>query len=307
MSSIAVCVSVDWEGRSLLAENLRTIADFRSKHADVPMQHFLNAAYYTREGSNAARTTEAIQQAVLPGDEHGLHVHAWGSLLSAASVGIRSSPTFFDADTQVPRAADDWGFYPAEVGYEVPLEHFAVSELQSIVRTSLDILTSQGFRRPVSFRAGGWISGLKVQEAIVRSGLLYDCSAVDPQLTVRRFGDCPLGRLLRGLWHDIGDTSQPYRMRTSQGPLWQIPNNAGLVDYTTVDELLEVFRRNVVYSQNSRRPVQILSTGFHQETARRFLSRLDEAIDLMRRLAAENGLSLIFTARPWEWLDALGV
>jgi len=48
MSKIVVVVSVDWEGRSLLAENLELIAAFRQRHPDVPIQHFLNPAYYTR-------------------------------------------------------------------------------------------------------------------------------------------------------------------------------------------------------------------------------------------------------------------
>ena len=79
-------MSVDWEGRSLLPENLRLMADFRRKHPDVPMQHFLNAAYYTRPDIDAPSTTQLIREVLLPADEHGLHLHAWRSLLAVAGV-----------------------------------------------------------------------------------------------------------------------------------------------------------------------------------------------------------------------------
>jgi len=123
-----------------------------------------------------------------------------------------------------------------------------------------------------------------------------------PQLSIRRFGDIPLCRWLTQLWPAIEQTSQPYQLATSQGTLWQVPDNAGLVDYTTVDELMSIFESNATRWQANRSKPQIITTGFHQETARKFLSRLDEAIPLMRRLATERDWPLVFTARPREFL-----
>lgn len=302
MSKIAVVVSVDWEGRSLLPENLQVISAFRERHPDVPMQHFLNAAYYTRPGIDPVQTTHAIRQALRPGDQHGLHLHAWHSLVSAAGVVARSGPRFLEGDAPVPKAPDDWGFYPAEDGYDVPIEHFDVDELDRLVRTCVAILLAHGFRRPICFRAGGWMSGPRVQAALMRNEFTLDCSAVNPQLSIRRFGDIPLCRWLTHLWPTIEETSQPYLMSTPAGGLWQVPNNAGLVDYTSVNELMSIFEQNVARSRQRGGASQILSTGFHQETARKFLNRLDEAIPLMKQVAADNGLPLIFTARPQDLL-----
>ncbi len=302
MSKVIVVVSVDWEGRSLLTENLDLIADFRQRYPDVPMQHFLNAAYYTRAEADVVDTTQTIQRVLLPFDEHGLHVHAWHSLVTAARVAPRRMPRFLGTDTPVPKAADDWGFYPAEDGYDVPIEHFEVDELVRIIARCVTILTRQGFQRPTCFRAGGWMSGPRVQAALARNAFSVDCSAVDPQLSMRRFGDIPLCRWLAQLWPTIEETSQPYRVTTQEGDLWQVPNNAGLVDYTTADELMSIFENNVARWRPTDRKPQIISTGFHQETARKFLERLDEAIPRMRRIAAEGNLPLVFAASPQYFL-----
>jgi hypothetical protein len=307
MSKIVVVVSVDWEGRSLLPENLQLIATFRRRHPDVPMQHFLNPAYYTRAKSDAERTTRAIQQTLLPEDEHGLHIHAWHSLVSAAGVLPRTKPRFLDTGAAVPKAADDWGFYTAEDGYDVPIEHFEVGELDLLIKTCVQLLTAHGFRRPTSFRAGGWMSGPRVQSALIRNAFALDCSAVDPQLSIRRFGDIPLCRWLMQLWPAIGETSQPYRLSSAQGTLWQVPDNAGLVDYTSVDELMGIFESNVGrWLANPSKP-QLIVTGFHQETARKYLDRLEEGLARMKDLAAQGGWPLVFTSRPQEFLHEEGV
>ena len=142
------------------------------------------------------------------------------------------------------------------------------------------------------------MSGPRVQAALCRNGFAFDCSAVNPLLSVRRFGDIPLCRWLMQLWPAIEETSQPYRVTTQEGHLWQVPNNAGLVDYTATDELMSIFENNVARWRPAERKAQIISTGFHQETARKFLQRLDEAIPRMRRIAAESALPLVFAASP---------
>lgn len=305
MSKIVIVVSVDWEGRSLLQENLQAIATFRRAHPDVPLQHFLNAAYYSRCGINTARTTETIRQVLADEDEHGLHVHAWHSLLRAADVRGRNEPQFTGDIPAGVLAADDWGFYPAEAGYDVPLESFEADELDKIFRTSVAILISQGFRLPVCFRAGGWMAGERVMNALARNGFMLDCSAVNPRLALQRFGDIPLCRWLSELWPNIDETTQPYPLATSFGNLWQVPNNAGLVDYTSADELLAIFRRNVALWREAPERPCFISTGFHQETARKFINRLDEAITAIKRMADAEQLPVIFTAQPLRFLDMI--
>lgn len=302
LSNIVVVISVDWEGRSLLPENLQRMAAFRRQHPDIPMQHFLNAAYYKRPGIDAAQTSRAIDEVLLPEDDHGLHIHAWHSLLSAAGVKPDDSTGILKDDGRVPRAADDWGYFPAEAGYDTPLEHFDVDALDKIVATSRTILVEQGFRIPVSFRAGAWMSGPKVQEALARNGFVTDCSAVEVSPVARRFGNIPLCQWLRELWPAIDETSQPFQVATPAGRLWQVPNNASLVDYLTAEEVVAIFKSNAERWEQEPHRHWFVSTGFHQETARVFLDRLDQAVISMKREAKERGWPLIFTARPHELL-----
>jgi hypothetical protein len=303
VSHIVVVISVDWEGRSLLPENLQHMAAFRRKHPDVPMQHFLNAAYYTRPGIDADDTTRAIHEVLAPDDDHGLHIHAWQSLLEAAGAEASDIYGFLRDDGRVARAADDWGFYPAEAGYDIPIEDLGVDSLEKIIETSRRILVEQRFRNPVAFRAGAWVSGRKVQQSLAKTGFVLDCSAVDVDPVVRRFGNIPLCERLRGLWPAINHTSQPFLTTTPAGPLWQVPNNASLVDYLTAEEVVEIFESNAACWERVPQRNWFVSTGFHQETARVFLSRLDQAIVAMKRLARQRQWPLIFTARPQDFVD----
>lgn len=302
MPNIFVVVSVDWEGRSLLPENLQRMAAFRRKHPDVPMQHFLNAAYYTRPGIDAAQFSRAIHEVLLPEDDHGLHIHAWRSLLAAAGVEAADLQGVIKNSTVAFRAADDWGFFPAEPGYDVPIEDFAVDALGRMMRTSTRILVEAGFGSPVTFRAGGWMSGPKVQQALVINGFTLDCSAGLFAPVLRRFGEIPLCERMRQLWPAIDDTSQPFQVATPSGSLWELPNNAALVDYMTAGDVMEVFERNVARWQRAPHRHCFISTGFHQETARVFLDRLDEAVSAMKRMAAQRGWPLVFTGKPQDFL-----
>jgi hypothetical protein len=74
------------------------------------------------------------------------------------------------------------------------------------------------------------------------------------------------------------------------------------VDYTATEELVAIFERNVARWRETSGTPCFISTGFHQETARTFLYRLDNGIDRMRRIADEHKLPIVFTARPQDFL-----
>ena len=44
-----------------------------------------------------------------------------------------------------------------DFGHDVPISAYSIEELRSVVRCSLDIFKRYDFRRPKSFRAGGWM------------------------------------------------------------------------------------------------------------------------------------------------------
>lgn len=63
-----------------------------------------------------------------------------------------------------------------------------------------------------------------------------------------------ISRWLADLWPRIDEMSQPYRVSTPLGALWQVPNSAGLVDFTTARELMDIFDRHVT----QRRAIELI-------------------------------------------------
>ena len=89
-SGASVVVSVDWEGSGFDEEDLAAFRQFRDEFPEVPLTHYLNAAYFTRltptDVIGAVSTSDKIRAVLRDGDEIGLHVHADGHLLHAAGV-----------------------------------------------------------------------------------------------------------------------------------------------------------------------------------------------------------------------------
>ena len=109
-------VSVDWEGQGFTSENLDAFRRFRDDFPNVPITHFLNAAYFTSlepgDVSGAASVSDKIRSVLCDGDEIGLHVHADEHLLRAAGV--------------TPKTSRSWMPYnlPDPTGHSVPLSGF---------------------------------------------------------------------------------------------------------------------------------------------------------------------------------------
>ena len=93
-AKVYINVSVDWEGRDVSERNIKAMESFRDKFPHVPLLHFLNAAYFTKEGADNDTIKSLIRRVIKKDDELGLHIHAWKSLVKAAGVEYRFSPTW---------------------------------------------------------------------------------------------------------------------------------------------------------------------------------------------------------------------
>ncbi|MDB4032360.1 hypothetical protein N9498_01035 [Porticoccaceae bacterium] len=294
MSSIIVVVSVDWEGSSLFAENIKSIRTFRERHPYVPIQQFLNAAYYSQMEEADEIITDKINSVLLPSDGHGLHLHAWMSLQQRAGVDIRNSPLFCDETLLAEDGISD-------VGYAVPMESFSVDELSLMIKDSVGLLTDQGFKRPTCFRAGGWQAGSNVFEALTANDFKLDASGANTQI-VTKVANASLGQKLLKLWPMITDESQPYVMNTANGELWELPNNGSLADFITAEEMLVIFNNNVDRWKVSPDKPVFFSIGFHQETASLFLDRISQVVTEIQEIADRENIPIIFTAEPLKYM-----
>lgn len=127
-----------------------------------------------------------------------------------------------------------------------------------------------------------------VREALVVTGFTWDASAVPPRLLAAELRSYPVFDWLTELWQGIESSSQPYRVHTAMGDLSEVPDNGALADYVTEDEMVALYQ-----DAKSRflqtRTTQVVSIGFHQETAQAFVPRVRAAYARMAAAAkAEN-------------------
>jgi hypothetical protein len=271
---IELIMSVDWEGFSLEPHNLKAFRDFRNDFPQIKMVHFLNAAYFIGDNVNRAKVKKEIKSVLRPGDELGLHVHALEPLLKAAAVPFRDQETF-------------WGYEHSQPvngirGHDVPLTLFSLDEIRKIVRTSLSILSDNGFNGIQSFRAGGWSANQIVLEALVLEGIFVDSSAVSPEIVKYGIGEnMPLFKnIVSKLWPGVNiHTNKPFVINTPSGSITEIPNNIGLADYIDGNTTFSIFKNfmTAIDLDNGEKP--LFHFGFHQETAAAFLPEVRIALN----------------------------
>jgi hypothetical protein len=284
---IRVLVSVDWEGRELSSTNLTAMANFRKAFPTIPLVQFLNAAYYTKPGASASTVTSAIKRGLLPIDELGLHIHGWKSLAEAANVPFRKSPTFWGE----PLDETDCGY---DCGHEINISAYTTTELRTLMAFSVNKLEQNGLGHAISFRTGGWMGASNVRSALVAQGFKYDHSAVATNYLTNELAGLPILTWAQGLWPSVTKSTQPYTISTTYGPLIEIADNGALADYVTAAEMTAVFDAAVAaYKKDPSKP-QVVSIGFHQETAATYLSRVSGALKNFISRAKTAGVPLSF-------------
>jgi len=290
-AALRVVVSVDWEGRNLDPQNLASMEHFRHDYPQVPLQHFLNAAYFTKPDADARVTAAAIKSVLRAGDEHGLHIHPWRSLVQAAGVKFRTEPAF--------RGPMDLSQCDPDCGHDVNMAAYDEKELQKLIRLSIKTLTKHGFERPRSFRAGAWQADNHVFRALAREGITLDSSATSAEYLKERWGHSLLYPVVGKLWPHITSTSQPYRIPLGQGlSILQLPNNGCLADYVSGARIAQTFQENVeVWKKDKTKDIYI-SIGFHQETAQKYLPHLRQGIDTIMQISARDNLPVEFVVPP---------
>jgi hypothetical protein len=286
---VILTVSVDWEGGSLRDSNLAALETLRRELPGVPFTHFLNGAYYTRSGAVADEVTAGIRRGLLPGDELGLHIHPYRSLVEAAGVVFREAPTFFGR----PLRSSD-----GDAGHEVELTAYSVDELRKIVRVARSRLTQAGFAISRSFRAAGWIADAKVLEAIRAEGFQVDSSATDSNWHREELANRPLLGRIREVWPSVTYSTQPFTVPTAAGTILEMPDTGALADYVSAEEMSQHVKQALVRLGADRTRPLFVHIGLHQESAGRFAGRVSAALASVKHerdlqfLTLENAAAL---------------
>jgi len=273
---ITVYVTVDWEGVSLEQENIETMQAFRKKFPHIPMLQLLNPVYFLRDHPNNIVLSNIIKSTFLASDTHGLHVHAWKSLVTYCGIPYQNSHSFADTNEACETA---------DCGYTVSLEYaYSQKELTKLIACSSNVLVENGFASPKHFRAGGWQLGPKLMAALQANGFIWDSSVTDANLLTTRWHDeSGMVKMLRQLHPNSTPLDQPYAVSSY---IMEYPNNASLADYTSTKQIVSMFKQLLVAKKN------VMVLGFHQETATNHLNRLENAIPQMEAIAKEHGVAI---------------
>ncbi len=282
--TMTVYVTVDWEGWSLEDDNLDEIRAFRQRYPHIPMMQLLNPVYLLRGGVDVESDRQKIQSTFAPSDTYGLHIHAWKSLVEYCQIDYKSTPSF----AQQNEACEQ-----GECGYTVSLEYaYSQQALTQLLRCSTDLLQAQGFARPLYFRAGGWQLGKKLIHALDENGFILDSSRTDGRLLTTKWAEnSGLVQMVKALHPDSTPLDQPFHLTPR---VLEYPNNGSLADYTSAQQLLDIFEHLIANDKS------VLVLGFHQETATSFLANLIEAIPLFEHSAQVHGVNLRWASEPLD-------
>lgn len=272
--AVHVAISVDWEGMDLHEDNLPFFNDLREAHPEVPLTHFLNAAYFIKSGVKSIHEWSAYE-AFGAADEIGLCINGLRSVVEFAGVQYRSRPNIMSGLENKPdvegshfqeeaasihsvpdspkseRALESEADLAVEFelrrheGFDIDIRAYSVDELQAIVSKSKRILEKVGLKVGKSFRAGAWLAGPNVLEAFRREGFRVNSSAVGfdqlldklPPERKLAWKDAPLVAMLRDLWPGISDESQPFFLETPAGWVLEMPSTLGSIDWAAVGDI----------------------------------------------------------------------
>jgi predicted deacetylase len=282
---VVVALTIDWEGAYISPDGLDAIDELRKGFGPVPVTHYVSAGYFTKEHVDP-KALASVTQAVHPGDELAVHIHGWRSLAKASGIEPRLSPSFLTGTDKLMEFED------GDVGFDLDLDAYSVTELRALLRTSRRLLEQAHLPVSKTFRAGGYLATPKVLQALSEEGFTVDSSATDyRQLHERK--DEALPRRIHAIWPGVETTSQPWRFDPPNGALLELPI-AAIADYAPTEEITGVLE--AAHARLQREPTRdvFVVLGFHQETAQDFGRRVGDALAKLRarpELAAE----LVFT------------
>jgi hypothetical protein len=297
-----VVTSTDWDTADNPDENLERHVELHRRHPELLITHLLGPYTFTDLTLSPLRVDELVQWACgmrdTYGDEIGVHIHPYKSLVEAAYVPFRSGPT---------------GTGPEDpTGYGVNLSAYSEDELTAMLELTTAIFEENGLGRPTSFRAGAWNADIDTMRALANAGFLVDTSALNVARLEEWQGQ-PLHDWVSTNWAPIDDRSQPYY--PNQGdvlssaaphvPVLQVPDNGVLVDYVSGAEMIEVFRNN--WAGGALDEPRVVSIGWHPPNfGERYMQRIDEALtEFDRHLASRDAGPVVYArlsdmVRVWK-------
>ena len=239
-----VVIATDWDFADPSTGALNYQDTLHANHADLKLTHFVGPYTFTDPAVDEARRAELATwvqtQAATFGDEIGLHIHPYCSFVEAAGVTcITDQSTVYATDTS---------------GYTINLSAYAEADVGKMLTKVDELFTAYDLPAPRTFRAGGWTAGAATLRALDAHGYVADSSALN-WARMEEWDGVGTGVLYdwnMANWSSIDDVSQPYYPTATdpQGTaapalsMLEIPDNAIMVDYVNLAEMVEIFDAN---------------------------------------------------------------
>jgi len=226
---ILISVAASWDGSNVDQTAVNSLAAFRSQYGAIPMLHFVSPAYFSRSPKESERSVVLLRSSIRPGDQVGLHVAPWKSIVSRSESMFRSAPTFWGAEVTKRDCVSD-------CGREVPILVYEPEEIVRIIATSKSLLEEKGRDLPLvpAAHIAGWVASPDVHAALRRTGFTWSFSSVPPDQVAASLGQWPLMYWVRGLWGGLDRLPQPHDVTTPHGMLTEVTTSGALLDHSTI-------------------------------------------------------------------------
>ena len=290
-----VTVSNDWENpvSEDFDSNLVLARILHQRHPDLVITYFVGPYFFTDP-----RVPEERRQWIASflremrdeyGDEIGLHIHPWCSLVQTAGITCKTDGSFNDGA-------------PDTTGYAISCLRYSEAEFTTLLRTTDSIFLHYELDKPTSFRAGAWMCGPPMLGALAATGFTVDASGCNIGRLDELAGSMMVD-LLTPLWPNSSDTSQPYYPSVNSGaaftpsalPILEVPDNGTLADYVTGAEMIDIFNRN--RSRSALSKPRMCSIGYHVDNLNAFSDRIERALAHIDYYLASSDLGPVVFAR----------
>lgn len=288
-----VLVSTDWDFSDPGQAALDFHDQMHEEHPGVRITHFIGPYTFTDPDVTDAREDELVAWAARMRDDHddeiGLHIHPYCHFVEHAGLPCNTEEsTVYATDT---------------TGYTIGLWAYGDEDFRTLLEAADALFMERGLGKPVTFRAGGWTATIETLRALAATGYVADTSAnnwarmeewipgpLDPPTSI-------LYSWNMEHWAPIGDTSQPYYpnetdVLSAESPtlsILEVPDNAIMVDYVTVEEMNEIFEANWDGTPLAQPTTYMM--GWHPSpsfsSAER--ARIDGLLDITDRYLAASG------------------
>jgi hypothetical protein len=233
---IKLLVSLAWDGPVATEHNLEAFKKFRTTFSNIPVVHFVSPSYFT--STHAEDNKSTIRSMHRPGDQIGIALAPWKSIVTEAGVLFRSSPTFWGNNISGSSCHSD-------CGGEVPLSIYTSKELKSIFEAALNVMNRHGFSGLKGMQIRGWMATPEIMNVSEQFGIKYDFSMVTPSLLSERLREFPIFAWVKKQWPASDILSQPGIIPSLSQKVIEVPQSLASLDYVSVEQMSNFLDRFV--------------------------------------------------------------